>query len=99
MVIYHCFILLNGEKRFYLKKIKLHENKPTLWKEIAANSCIPLIFILIAVGFNPFFFIEKKKHKEVEKKNLEIQYQREQIHAVISTQEEGWKDHKIYMTI
>jgi signal transduction histidine kinase len=52
-----------------------------------------LFFILIAVGLILFFYFSRKKiiKKEVEKKELEIQYQREQIHAVISTQEEERK--------
>jgi signal transduction histidine kinase len=52
-----------------------------------------LFFILLAVGLILFFYFSRKKiiKKELEKKELEIQYQREQIHAVITTQEEERK--------
>ncbi|KFF04078.1 sensor histidine kinase [Flavobacterium reichenbachii] len=64
---------------------------PVYEKEIVAiilyTSCF---FMIVAVFLIVFFYFSRKKiiQKEVEKKDLEIQYQREQIHAVIATQEE-----------
>ncbi|MBC5839792.1 MAG: sensor histidine kinase [Flavobacteriaceae bacterium] len=48
-----------------------------------------LFFIILAAGLILFFFFSRKKiiQKELEKKNLEIQYQREQLRAILITQE------------
>lgn len=52
-----------------------------------------LFFIILAVGLILFFYFSRKKiiKKELEKKDLEIKYQQEQLHAVIITQEEERK--------
>lgn len=52
-----------------------------------------LFFIVLAVCLIVFFYFSRKKiiQKELENKNLEIQYQKEQLHAVIVTQEEERK--------
>ncbi|MFD1601921.1 sensor histidine kinase [Flavobacterium artemisiae] len=52
-----------------------------------------LFFMVLAVCLIVFFYFSRKKiiQKELENKNLEIQYQREQLHAVIVTQEEERK--------
>ena len=50
-------------------------------------------FIVIAVTLIIFFYFSRKKiiQKELEKKDLEIQYQKELLSAVIITQEEERK--------
>lgn len=63
-------------------------------KEIVAiilyTSCF---FMIVAVFLVAFFYFSRKKiiQKEIENKNLEIQYQKEQLHAIIITQEEERK--------
>ena len=69
-------------------------DSPVYEKEIVAiilyTSCFFMIVAFFLIGF--FYFSRKKIiQKEVEKKDLEIQYQREQLHAVIVTQEEERK--------
>jgi signal transduction histidine kinase len=67
---------------------------PVYEKEIVAiilyTSCF---FMVVAVFLVAFFYFSRKKiiQKELEKKDLEIQYQKEQLHAVIFTQEEERK--------
>lgn len=67
---------------------------PVYEKEIVAiilyTSCF---FMIVAVLLVLFFYFSRKKivQKEIENKNLEIQYQKEQLHAVIITQEEERK--------
>lgn len=67
---------------------------PIYEKEIVAiilyTSCF---FMIVAVLLVVFFYFSRKKiiQKEIENKNLEIQYQKEQLHAVIITQEEERK--------
>src|SRR4051812_26042922 len=67
---------------------------PAYEKEIVAiilyTSCF---FMIVAAFLIVFFYLSRKKiiQKEIENKNLEIQYQKEQIHAVIITQEEERK--------
>lgn len=48
-----------------------------------------LFFIIIAFGVIVFFYFSRKKivQKELEKKDLEIKYQREQLRAILITQE------------
>jgi signal transduction histidine kinase len=52
-----------------------------------------LFFILLAVGLIVFFYFSRKRiiKKELEKKDLEIQFKQDQIQAVILTQEEERK--------
>jgi signal transduction histidine kinase len=52
-----------------------------------------LFFILLAVGLIVFFYFSRKRiiEKELEKKDLEIQFKQDQIQAVILTQEEERK--------
>lgn len=52
-----------------------------------------IFFIILAVVLILFFYYSRKKiiQKEIEKKDLEIQYQKEQLRAVIITQEEERK--------
>jgi signal transduction histidine kinase len=59
--------------------------------EIIVYSC--LVFLLMGVVLVLFFYFSKKKitQNELEKKDLEIKYQKEQIRAVIITQEEERK--------
>jgi signal transduction histidine kinase len=63
-------------------------------KEIVAiilyTSCF---FMIVAVFLVVFFYLSRKKiiQKEIENKNLEIKYQKEQLHAIIVTQEEERK--------
>jgi signal transduction histidine kinase len=59
--------------------------------EIIVYSC--LAFLLMGIVMVLFFYFSRKKiiQKELEKKDLEIQYQKEQIRAVIITQEEERK--------
>jgi signal transduction histidine kinase len=59
--------------------------------EIIVYSC--LAFLLMGVVLVLFFYFSRKKivQKELEKKDLEIQHQKEQIRAVIITQEEERK--------
>ena len=54
---------------------------------------ISLFFIIVAVVLIIFFYFSRKKiiQKELEKKDLVLQYQKEQLHAVIITQEEERK--------
>lgn len=54
---------------------------------------ISLFFIIVAVALIIFFYFSRKKiiQKELEKKDLVLQYQKEQLHAVIITQEEERK--------
>lgn len=54
---------------------------------------ISLFFIIVAVVLIIFFYFSRKKiiQKELEKKDLILQYQKEQLHAVIVTQEEERK--------
>ncbi|KQO33056.1 histidine kinase [Flavobacterium sp. Leaf82] len=67
---------------------------PVYEKEIVAiilyTSCF---FMVVAVFLVAFFYFSRKKiiQKELEKRDLEIQYQKEQLHAVIFTQEEERK--------
>ncbi|MBK0370501.1 sensor histidine kinase [Flavobacterium agrisoli] len=55
--------------------------------------CISMFFMTIAILLVVFFYLSRKKliHKELEKKNLEIEMQNELIKAVIVTQEEERK--------
>lgn len=48
-----------------------------------------LFFTIIAIGVIVFFYFSRKKivQKELEKKDLEIQHQREQLRAILTTQE------------
>jgi len=63
-------------------------------KEIVAiilyTSCF---FMVVAVFLVVFFYLSRKKiiQKEIENKNLEIKYQKEQLHAIIITQEDERK--------
>ncbi len=52
-----------------------------------------LFFMLLAVGLFVFFYLSRKRilEKELEKKDLEIQFKKDQIQAVILTQEEERK--------
>lgn len=52
-----------------------------------------VFFIALAVGLILFFYFSRKKiiQKELEKKDIEIQHRKEQLHAVIITQEEERK--------
>ncbi|AWK02722.1 two-component sensor histidine kinase [Flavobacterium crocinum] len=54
---------------------------------------ISLFFIIVAVALIIFFYYSRKKiiQKELEKKDLVLQYQKEQLHAIIITQEEERK--------
>jgi len=54
---------------------------------------ISLFFIIVAVVLIIFFYFSRKKiiQKELEKKDLVLQYQKEQLHAVLFTQEEERK--------
>lgn len=54
---------------------------------------ISLFFIVVAVVLIVFFYLSRKKiiQKELEKKDLVLRYQKEQLHAVIVTQEEERK--------
>jgi signal transduction histidine kinase len=54
---------------------------------------ISLFFIIVSVALIIFFYFSRKKiiQKELEKKDLVLQYQKEQLHAVIFTQEEERK--------
>lgn len=54
---------------------------------------ISLFFIIVAVALIIFFYFSRKKiiQKELEKKDLVLKYQKEQLHAVIITQEEERK--------
>lgn len=54
-------------------------------------SCVS--FLLMGIVLVLFFYFSRKKilQKELEKRDLEIQYQKEQLHAVIITQEEERK--------
>lgn len=67
---------------------------PVYEKEIVAiilyTSCF---FMVVAVFLVAFFYFSRKKiiQKELEKRDLEILYQKEQLHAVIFTQEEERK--------
>ncbi|WP_428229765.1 sensor histidine kinase [Flavobacterium sp.] len=67
---------------------------PVYEKEIVAiilyTSCF---FMIVAVFLVVFFYFSRKKiiQKEVEKRDLEIHLQKEQLHAVIVTQEEERK--------
>ncbi|MEN2414754.1 sensor histidine kinase [Flavobacterium mesophilum] len=57
----------------------------------AIFSCVS--FFLMGLVLILFFYFSRKKitQKELEKRDLEIQYQREQLHAIIVTQEEERK--------
>ncbi len=59
--------------------------------EIVIYSCFT--FILMGIVLVLFFYFSRKKiiQKELEKKDLEIQYQKELLSAVILTQEEERK--------
>lgn len=52
-----------------------------------------LFFMVMAIALVVFFYFSRKKiiQKELEKKDLVLQYQKEQLHAVIVTQEEERK--------
>nr|WP_315224063.1 histidine kinase [uncultured Flavobacterium sp.] len=68
--------------------------KPIPEGEIVATvifSCVS--FLLMGLVLVLFFYYSRKKitQKELEKRDLEIQYQKEQLHAVIITQEEERK--------
>jgi signal transduction histidine kinase len=66
----------------------------TYEKEIVAIILyISCFFMIVAVFLVVFFYFSRKKiiQKEVEKRDLEIHLQREQLHAVIITQEEERK--------
>lgn len=54
---------------------------------------VSLFFIIVAVVLILFFYFSRKKiiQKELEKKDLVLQYQKEQLHAIIITQEEERK--------
>lgn len=54
---------------------------------------VSLFFIVIAIALIIFFYFSRKKiiQKELEKKDLVLQYQKEQLHAIIFTQEEERK--------
>ncbi len=54
---------------------------------------ISLFFIIVAVALIIFFYFSRKKiiQKELEKIDLILRYQREQLHAIIVTQEEERK--------
>lgn len=54
---------------------------------------ISLFLIIVAVVLIIFFYFSRKKiiQKELEKKDLILQYQKEQLHAIIITQEEERK--------
>jgi signal transduction histidine kinase len=57
-------------------------------KRLLQSFCIPLFFIIIW-WTNSFFYFSRKKivQKELEKRDLEIKHQREQLRAIIITQE------------
>lgn len=67
---------------------------PIYEKEIVAiilyTSCF---FMIVAAFLILFFYLSRKKiiQKELEKKDLVLQYQKEQLHAIIITQEEERK--------
>lgn len=52
-----------------------------------------LFFMVMAIALVVFFYFSRKKiiQKELEKKDLVLQYQKEQLHAIIVTQEEERK--------
>lgn len=52
-----------------------------------------LFFMVMAIALVIFFYFSRKKiiQKELEKKDLVLQYQKEQLHAIIVTQEEERK--------
>lgn len=52
-----------------------------------------LFFMVMAIAVVVFFYFSRKKiiQKELEKKDLVLQYQKEQLHAIIVTQEEERK--------
>ncbi len=54
---------------------------------------ISLFFIIVSVALIIFFYYSRKKiiQKELEKKDLMLRYQKEQLHAIIVTQEEERK--------
>ncbi|WP_281232168.1 sensor histidine kinase [Flavobacterium gelatinilyticum] len=54
---------------------------------------ISLFLIIVAVVLIVFFYFSRKKiiQKELEKKDLILQYQKEQLHAIVFTQEEERK--------
>lgn len=54
---------------------------------------ISMFFIIVAVALIIFFYYSRKKiiQKELEKKDLAIRYQKEQLHAIIIMQEEERK--------
>lgn len=63
-------------------------------KEIVAIILyISLFFIIVAVALIIFFYLSRKKiiQKELEKIDLMVKYQKEQLHAIIFTQEEERK--------
>lgn len=63
-------------------------------KEIVAIILYTSCFLMVvAVSLVVFFYFSRKKiiQKEIEKKNLEIQHQKEQLHAILFTQEEERK--------
>jgi signal transduction histidine kinase len=60
---------------------------------VAVILYISLFFIIVAIILIVFFYFSRKKiiQKELEKKDLILQYQKEQLHAIILTQEEERK--------
>ncbi|KIQ14098.1 histidine kinase [Flavobacterium sp. MEB061] len=60
---------------------------------VAVILYISLFFIIVAIILIVFFYFSRKKiiQKELEKKDLVLQYQKEQLHAIILTQEEERK--------
>lgn len=54
---------------------------------------ISLFFIIVSVVLIIFFYFSRKKiiQKELEKKDLVLQYQKEQLHAIVHMQEEERK--------
>ncbi|MFB9077022.1 sensor histidine kinase [Flavobacterium procerum] len=63
-------------------------------KEIVAIILYTSLFLMIvAISLIVFFYFSRKKiiQKELEKKDLILQYQKEQLHAIIITQEEERK--------
>jgi signal transduction histidine kinase len=87
-----CLYFSNG-KEVLQKQLKLNyvENLANE-KEIVEIIFYLCFFIVIAVTLVIFFYFSRKKiiQKELEKKDLEIQYQKE-LYAVIITQEEERK--------
>jgi hypothetical protein len=80
VVIYHVFILFEWRKIFYLKKTNInHENKPTFKKEIVAIILYTSFFYNYSWWTNSFLFSRKIVQKELEKRDLEIKHQREQL--------------------